>query len=107
VPTRKSLVLPDAPHFGVCRNLIVVCHARYRGSADAVRNNLENITEVFDGEPVDDLLILSGQALYSMVRRSAIEPCFRLRAVEVCEARECTCGPYTSRLAWCTAIAPW
>lgn len=41
---------------------------RYRGSADAVRNNLDNITEVFDGEPVDDLLILSGQALYSMVR---------------------------------------
>jgi glucose-1-phosphate adenylyltransferase len=38
----------------------------YRGSADAVRNNLTNITEVFDGEPVDDLLILSGQALYSM-----------------------------------------
>jgi glucose-1-phosphate adenylyltransferase len=38
----------------------------YRGSADAVRNNLDNITEVFDGEPVDDLLVLSGQALYNM-----------------------------------------
>lgn len=52
-----------------------MCHCRYRGSADAVRNNLTNITEVFDGEPVDDLLILSGQALYSMVRRAAAGPC--------------------------------
>ena len=49
--------------------------ARYRGSADAVRNNLENIVDVFDGEPMDDLLVLSGQALYNMVR----PPPFRLR----------------------------
>ena len=40
-----------------------------------MRNNLTNITEVFDGEPVDDLLILSGQALYSMVRSVAAGPC--------------------------------
>lgn len=38
----------------------------YRGSADAVRNNLENIIEPFDGEPAEHLLVLSGQALYSM-----------------------------------------
>jgi len=38
----------------------------YRGSADAVRNNLENISEVFDNEPVENLLVLSGQALYNM-----------------------------------------
>lgn len=38
----------------------------YRGSADAVRNNLDNIIEPFDGEPVDHLLVLGGQALYNM-----------------------------------------
>jgi len=85
--------------------LHVLARRRYRGSADAVRNNLDNIREVrartiwccvaaahsawdhihrercrsfilssllhgqvFDGEPVDDLLVLSGQALYNMVR---------------------------------------
>ena len=42
--------------------------ARYRGSADAVRMNLENIMDPFAGEPVDDLLILSGNGLYDIVR---------------------------------------
>jgi len=43
---------------------------RYRGSADAVRRNLPVVLEPYRGTAVpDDLLILSGQALYRMVRR--------------------------------------
>lgn len=41
----------------------------YRGSADAVRRNLEVLLEPYKGEFVpDDVLVLSGQALYNMVR---------------------------------------
>ena len=41
----------------------------YRGSADAVRRNLPVILEDYRGALLpDDLLILSGQALYRMVR---------------------------------------
>lgn len=41
----------------------------YRGSADAVRRNLPVILEDYRGSMLpDDLLILSGQALYRMVR---------------------------------------
>ena len=42
--------------------------SRYRGSADAVRRNLPVVLEPYRGTAVpDDLLILSGQALYRMV----------------------------------------
>ncbi len=45
---------------------------RYRGSADAVRRNLPVVLEPYRGTAVpDDLLILSGQALYRMVRPAA------------------------------------
>ena len=41
----------------------------YRGSADAVRRNLPSIFEDYRGSMLpDDMLILSGQALYRMVR---------------------------------------
>lgn len=39
----------------------------YKGSADAVRRNLETLLEPYKGEFVpDDVLVLSGQALYNM-----------------------------------------
>ena len=54
---------------------VLACHqtpndnAWYRGSADAVRRNLPAILEQYRGAGVpDELLILSGQALYNMVR---------------------------------------
>ncbi len=47
---------------------------RYRGSADAVRRNLPVVLEPYRGTAVpDDLLILSGQAIYRMARSAA--PC--------------------------------
>jgi hypothetical protein len=55
-----------------------------------VRNNLTNITEVFDGEPVDNLLILSGQALYSMVRRVAAGPCCHRQTWKYLATQACT-----------------
>ena len=54
---------------------VLACHqtpndnAWYRGSADAVRRNLPAILEQYRGAGVpDELLILSGQALYNMVQ---------------------------------------
>lgn len=47
---------------------------RYRGSADAVRRNLPVVLEPYRGTAVpDDLLILSGQAIYRMARSAT--PC--------------------------------
>jgi hypothetical protein len=51
----------------------------YRGSADAVRRNLPVILEDYRGALLpDDLLILSGQALYRMVCAHAHAPCISL-----------------------------
>ncbi len=36
--------------------------------------NLENIMDPFAGEPVDDLLVLSGNGLYDIVRGSSMLP---------------------------------
>ena len=48
---------------------------RYRGSADAVRRNLPVVLEPYRGTAVpDDLLILSGQAIYRMARSAAPLP---------------------------------
>ena len=54
---------------------VLACHqtpdynAWYRGSADAVRRNLPVILEQYRGAGVpEELLILSGQAVYRMVR---------------------------------------
>lgn len=47
---------------------------RYRGSADAVRANLENITDSFQGDSMEDILILSGHGLYDLVRHNASLP---------------------------------
>lgn len=45
----------------------------YRGSADAVRRNLPVILEDYRGSMLpDDMLILSGQALYRMVRHRTL-----------------------------------
>ena len=42
---------------------------RYRGSADAVRQNLDNIFDSFQGETIaEDILIVSGHGLYDIVR---------------------------------------
>ena len=53
---------------------VLACHQTpteaswYRGSADAVRRNLPVILEDYRGAMLpDDMLILSGQALYRMV----------------------------------------
>lgn len=46
----------------------------YLGSADAVRRNLPSIFEDYRGSMLpDDMLILSGQALYRMVSPSACQ----------------------------------
>ena len=44
----------------------------YKGSADAVRQQLDSILDAFRGINLpDELLVLSGQALYRMVRATA------------------------------------
>ena len=65
----------------------------YRGSADAVRRNLPVILEDYRGSMLpDDLLILSGQALYRMVSVHAYSGCpprqhlpFAARGVAPCQ----------------------
>ena len=66
---------------------VLACHqtpdynAWYRGSADAVRRNLPVILEQYRGAGVpEELLILSGQAVYRMVGPyPQISTCFSLR----------------------------
>ncbi len=59
---------------------VLACHqtpdynAWYRGSADAVRRNLPVILEQYRGAGIpEELLILSGQAIYRMVRSQCQE----------------------------------
>lgn len=63
---------------------VLACHqtpdynAWYRGSADAVRRNLPVILEQYRGAGIpEELLILSGQAVYRMVGPLA-HPCLHL-----------------------------
>lgn len=51
---------------------VLLLYRRYRGSADAVRANLENITDSFQGDEMEDILILSGHGLYDLVRIKAL-----------------------------------
>ena len=45
----------------------------YKGSADAVRQQLDSILDAFRGMSLpDDLLVLSGQAIYRMVSSHAV-----------------------------------
>lgn len=88
----------------------VACSARYRGSADAVRMNLENIMDPFAGEPVDDLLVLSGNGLYDIVRGSALSPpaCRTFQCRVGCSRRVVTSrkiGPQCSVIALHAATA--
>ena len=54
----------------------------YRGSADAVRRNLPSIFEDYRGSMLpDDLLILSGQALYRMVTPSTFSVHYALHSM--------------------------
>ena len=78
----------------------------YRGSADAVRRNLPVILEDYRGALLpDDLLILSGQALYRMVRTRLIwQPAAPAARVRMCcpasqtlpAARVLRCAPRQS-----------
>ena len=60
---------------------VLACHQTpdynswYRGSADAVRRNLGPILEQYRGAGIpDELLILSGQAVYRMVNLFPLPP---------------------------------
>ena len=62
------------------------CGCRYAGSADAVRRNLPTILEQYRGAGVpDELLIISGEAIYQMVR---MPPGLQ----NVCAARSSACS---------------
>lgn len=72
-----STTFGDLTHVAVAQGYVDVLAAQqtttekdwYKGSADAVRRNLPMILEPFRGATLpDELLVLSGHALYRMVR---------------------------------------
>lgn len=57
----------------------------YKGSADAVRQQLDSILDAFRGMALpDELLVLSGQALYRMV-------CANCRRLHITQLLRCCC----------------